>query len=103
VSPASSRAKITDCSSRLAYTRVTRPVPPESTDLMIDMTGVMPLPAANATRSSSSDAGVNTPTGASTSNSVPTTALSHSQCDPYPSGVRLTVILSGSCGALDSE
>ena len=43
------------------------------------MIGVIPLPAANSSRSASSAFGVKTPAGSSTSSSVPATTLSQIQ------------------------
>lgn len=76
-----------------------------SADLRIDITGVIPLPAAHNSSLSSRLLGVNTPAGGRTSTSSPERTLSHNQLDPYPSAVRLTVTLSFSsqCGELASE
>ncbi len=63
--------KITERSSRFAYTRATRPRPAASTDLSMEMTGVIPLPAANSRKSPSSDPGQNVPAGGSRSSTVP--------------------------------
>jgi hypothetical protein len=59
--------------------------------LTIDITGVIPLPAATSSRSVSSEAGLNTPLGTSTSSSLPGRTLSQIQCEAYPPSVRLTV------------
>ena len=69
----SKEPKITERSSRLAYTRITRPRPAASADFRIDMTGVIPLPAANSRKSPSSEPGQNVPAGGSTSSTVPAT------------------------------
>jgi hypothetical protein len=81
-SAASFPAKITDRSSRLAYTSTTRPLPDASALFTIDSTGVMPLPAANSSRSSSSDDGVKIPAGASDSSSSPAVTESQIQFEP---------------------
>lgn len=69
------------------------------------MTGVMPLPPANRTKSVSSDAGVNVPAGRRTSSVQPSRTVSQIQLDPWPPRVRLTVILGFSprTGELASE
>ena len=67
----SAAPKITDCSSRLAYTSTTRPRPAASTDFRMDITGVIPLPAANSRKSPSSERGLNVPAGGSKSSTVP--------------------------------
>jgi hypothetical protein len=46
------------------------------------MTGVMPLPAANSRRSSSSEAGVKMPAGTSDSSSSPAATESQIQFEP---------------------
>jgi len=72
--------------------------------LRIAITGVMPLPPAKSRKSSSTDVGQNTPAGASTSTVMPGRSDEHTQLDPYPPSVRLTVTCTRfSCGALDSE
>ncbi len=63
--------KMTERSSRLAYTSTIRPRPAASADLRIDMTGVIPLPAANSRKSPSSESGQNVPAGGSTSSTPP--------------------------------
>ena len=77
----SSPAKITDRSSRFAYTSATRPRPAASTDLSMDMTGVIPLPAANSRNSPSSDCGQKVPAGGSRSSTVPAVTLSRIQLE----------------------
>src|SRR3984957_17734246 len=67
----SNEPKITEPSSRLAYTSTTRPEPTASADFRIDMTGVIPLPAANSRKSPCNDEGQNVPAGGSTSSTVP--------------------------------
>ncbi len=101
----SSLVKITDWSSRLAYTSATRPRPAASTDLRMDMIGVLPLPAANSRKSPSSERGQKVPAGGSRSSTVPAVTLSSSQLDAYPPAVRLTVIAgrSPACGDEQSE
>src|SRR5690554_3874176 len=69
--PCSSSWKITDFSSRLAYTSRTRPSAWLSTERRIDSTGVMPLPPANSRKSPSRLRGTNTPAGASTCSRSP--------------------------------
>ncbi len=72
---------------------------------MMEMTGVIPLPAANSTKSPASDCGLNVPAGGSRSSTVPGRTLSAIQLEAYPSAIRLTVIVGASpvCGELDSE
>ncbi len=70
---AATEPKITEPSSRLAYTSTTRPRPAASADFRIDITGVIPLPAANSRKSPSSEPGQNVPAGGSTSSTVPAT------------------------------
>ena len=96
----SSPEKITECSSLFAYTRATRPRPAASTDLRMEMTGVIPLPAANSRNSPSSDGGQKVPAGGSTSSTVPAVTVSRIQLEAYPPAVRLTVIAgrSPACG-----
>ena len=72
-SRASTDPKITERSSGLAYTSTTRPCPPASADFRIDMTGVIPLPAANSRKSPASESGQNVPAGGSTSSTAPAT------------------------------
>ena len=72
-------AKITERSSRFAYTSATRPRPAASTDLSMEMTGVIPLPAANSRKSPSSDPGQNVPAGGSRSSTVPAVTVSRNQ------------------------
>ena len=62
----SASAKITDRSSRLAYSSTTWPPPSDNADLQIDMIGVIPLPAASSTKSLSRVLGTKVPDGAST-------------------------------------
>ena len=97
--------KITERSSRFAYTSVTRPRPAASTDFSMEMTGVIPLPAANSRKSPSSDSGQNVPAGGSRSRTVPAVTVSMSQFEAYPPAVRLTVIAGGSsaCGEEHKE
>ena len=83
-SPRSPAAKITERSSRFAYTSTTRPRPARSTDLRMDITGVIPLPAANSRKSPSSERGLNVPAGGSRSSTVPAVTLSAIQFDAYP-------------------
>src|SRR5580692_4674112 len=86
----SSAAKMIESSSRFAYTSTIRPRPAASADFRIDITGVMPLPAASSRKSPSRLAGVNVPAGGSTSSTMPGFTLSPIQCEAYPSGIRLT-------------
>lgn len=98
--------KITDFSSRLAYSSVTWPLPSESADLQMASIGVIPLPAAISRKSVSRVLGTKVPDGgASTWIFIPRWAWSHSQFDAYPSAVRLTVTVSASSvnGELHSE
>ena len=69
--PRSDEPKITERSSRFAYTSTTRPRPPARTDFKMDITGVIPLPAANSRKSPSSERGLNIPAGGSRSSAVP--------------------------------
>ena len=55
----------------MAYTSTTRPRPAASTDFRMDITGVIPLPAANSRKSPSSERGLNVPAGGSRSSTVP--------------------------------
>ena len=105
---ASSRSegpKITERSSRFAYTSTTRPRPACSADFRMDITGVIPLPAANSRRSPSSERGLKVPAGGSRSSTVPARTRSRIQLDAYPPSVRFTVMASRSpsSGELDSE
>ena len=77
----SSPAKMTDRSSRFAYTSATWPRPAASTDLRIEMTGVIPLPAANSRKSPSRDRGQKVPAGGSRSSAVPGVTLSRIQLE----------------------
>ena len=101
----SSAPKITDCSSRFAYTSTTRPCPAASTDFRMDITGVIPLPAANSRKSPSSERGLNVPAGGSRSSTLPALTWSAIQFDANPPAVRLTVMAGRSPvnGELDSE
>ncbi len=89
----------------MAYTSTTRPRPAASADFRIDITGVIPLPAANSRKSPSSEPGQNVPAGGSTSSTVPAATCSAIQFDAYPPSVRLIVMAgrSPACGELDSE
>ena len=71
----------------------------------MDITGVIPLPAANSRKSPSSERGLNVPAGGSRSSTVPARTRSQIQFDAYPPSVRLTVMAgrSPSSGELDSE
>ena len=104
-SPRSDGPKITERSSRFAYTSTTRPRPACSADFRMDITGVIPLPAANSRKSPSSERGLNVPAGGSRSSTVPARTRSRIQFDAYPPSVRLTVMAgrSPSSGELDSE
>jgi hypothetical protein len=71
----------------------------------MEMTGVIPLPAANSRKSPSSDGGLKVPAGGSRSSTAPAVMLSSSQLEAYPPAVRLTVIAgwSPACGEEHSE
>src|SRR3984957_14042367 len=99
-SPRSPPEKITECSSLFAYTSATRPRPAASTDLRMEMTGVIPLPAANSRNSPSSDSGQKARAGGTAWSAVPAVTVSMSQLEAYPPAVRLTVIAgrSPACG-----
>ena len=98
-------AKITEFSSRFAYSSVTWPFPCDSADLQIAIIGVIPLPAATSRKSWSKVLGTKVPDGAKTWIFIPGLALSHNQFDAYPSTVRLTVTVRASSvnGELHSE
>jgi hypothetical protein len=72
---------------------------------MMPITGVMPLPPASSSRSSSSETGVKAPAGGASSRMAPARTSSQIQFEARPSRTRLTVIFrSGSvCGELESE
>src|SRR5579859_58039 len=97
--------KRSESESRLAYTSTTRPRPEASADFRIDITGVIPLPAANSKKSPANDEGQNVPAGGSTSSTVPAVTRERIQFDAYPPAVRLTVMAgrSPASGELDSE
>ena len=61
-----------------------------------EMTGVIPLPPANRTRSPAPGVRRNTPAGQVASISSPTASVSFIQLDTSPSGTRLTVTWSSS-------
>ena len=67
-------------------------VPESSSDLMIEITGVIPLPAAKATTSRRASIAPNVPAGAITSSTSPAWTRSFSQFETRPPGTRLTVI-----------
>ena len=71
----------------------------------MDITGVIPLPAANSRKSPSSERGLNVPAGGSRSSTLPAATRSKIQFDAYPPAVRLTVMAgrSAACGELDRE
>jgi hypothetical protein len=71
----------------------------------MDITGVIPLPAANSRKSPSSDGGLNVPAGGSRSSTAPAVTWSTIQFEAYPPAVRLTVMAGRSPvrGQLDSE
>jgi len=71
----------------------------------MDITGVIPLPAANNRKSPSSEGGVNVPAGGRRSSTAPAVVWSRIQFEAYPPAVRLTVIAgrSPANGQLDSE
>jgi hypothetical protein len=72
---------------------------------MIDITGVMPLPPANATIGVSVSRRTNSPVGRITSMVAPGARASFIQFDMRPPGTRLTVVVRGSptSGELDIE
>ena len=96
---------MTDFSSRLAYSSVTRPVALASTVRKIEKTGVMPLPPANSKKSPSSERGAKMPDGDMTSMTSPALTWSHTQLEPRPSRTRLMVTRGDASkpGALDME
>ena len=71
----------------------------------MDITGVIPLPAANSRKSPSSEGGLNVPAGGSKSSTLPALTCSAIQFEAYPPAVRLTVMAGRSpvTGELDSE
>ena len=72
---------------------------------MIEITGVMPLPPANATIGSSDSRSTKSPVGRITSIAAPGASASFIQFDMCPPGTRLTVVVNGSSvsGELDIE
>ena len=73
--------------------------------LMIEITGVMPLPPANATIGTSVSRSTNSPAGRITSMVSPGASVSFIQFDMRPPGTRFTVVVKGSpvSGELDIE
>ena len=73
--------------------------------LTIDIIGVIPLPAARRTKSTSQFSGPNMPDGFNALSRIPRTALSCNQCDATPSWIRFTVTVGyGSrTGELEKE
>ncbi len=71
----------------------------------MDITGVIPLPAANSRESPSSERGLKVPAGGSRSSTVPAVIRSTIHPDANPPAVRLTVMAGRSpvSGELDSE
>ena len=96
---------MTESTLRLAYTNVIERVVVERAVLTIDITGVMPLPPANATMGASVARSTNSPVGRITSTRSPGAITSFIQFDMRPPGTRLTVVVSGSptSGELDIE
>ena len=72
---------------------------------MIEITGVIPLPPANATIGVSCSWSTKSPAGRSTSMVSPGASVSFIQFDMRPPGTRLTVVMNGSSvsGELDIE
>ena len=72
---------------------------------MMDMIGVIPLPAANSMMGLLLDVGIKRPVGGATSTISPTFRVSLSKFDARPSITRFTVIFSCelSFGLLDNE
>ena len=92
-------------SPRLAYTSTIGRSVVVSALLMIEITGVMPLPPAKATIGASLSRSTKSPEGRSTSMVSPGASTSFIQFDMVPSGTRFTVVVKGSpvSGELDIE
>ncbi len=90
---------------RLAYTSVICRRVVASALLMIESTGVMPLPPAKATIGASVSRSTKSPVGRMTSTASPAASVSIIQFDMRPPGTRLTVVVNGSSvsGELDIE
>ena len=73
--------------------------------LTIEITGVMPLPPANATIGTSVSRSTKSPVGRITSSASPGATESFNQFDMRPPGTRFTAVVKGSSisGALDIE
>ncbi len=90
---------------RFAYTSAISRAVVASAVLMIERTGVMPLPPAKATIGVSAARSTKRPAGGITSIVSPGASVSFIQFDIFPPGTRLTVTVKGSpvSGALDIE
>ena len=90
---------------RLAYTSVIGRVVVASALLMIEITGVMPLPPANATIGTSVLRSTKSPVGRITSIVSPGASVSIIQFDICPPGTRFTAVAKRSpvSGELDIE
>ena len=96
---------MTESALRFAYTSTIRRSVVASALLMIEMTGVIPLPPAKATIGSSLSWSTKSPVGRSTSIVSPGASASFIQFDMSPPGTRFTAVLKGSrvSGELDIE
>ena len=96
---------MTESLFRLAYSNRTARCVPASTDLVIDMTGVTPLPPQRANSGRPDSWGQNTPAGLVTSIWSPSRRWSRNQLETRPPVTRLTVTVRApsSPGALDME
>src|SRR5215510_7620364 len=90
---------------RLAYTSEIGRAVVASALLMIENTGVIPLPPANATIGTPVSRSTNRPVGRITSMVSPGSSASIIQFDIRPVGTRFTVVVKGSptSGELDIE
>ena len=90
---------------RFAYTSATSRAVVTSADLMIERTGVMPLPPAKATIGVAAARSTKSPVGGITSIVSPGASASFIQFDIFPPGTRFTVTVKGSpvSGELDIE
>ena len=96
---------MTESALRFAYTSRIGRVVVASALLMIEITGVMPLPPANATIGTSRSCSTKSPVGRITSIVAPGASASFIQFDIRPPGTRFTVVVNGSpvSGELDIE
>ena len=101
----SASAKMTASAERFAYTSVIGRCVVASAVLMIEITGVIPLPPANATIGTSVSRNTNSPVGRITSIVSPAASESFIQFDMRPPGTRFTVVVNRSptSGELDIE